>query len=336
MFSGLLNDIGGMPPRTARHAAAPMDAPPMMSPQFDEHEPVVNTTNNASSGNGGGIKDEYRIPGKEPSSAIQTFTISDEDGMDISCQSRGSNFSAPDSTVLIFTHGAGGGLENPATSLFADGYAVSGPVVCFQGTMNLQSRVKAFETVLSNLQAEEPRQTFAVGGRSLGARAAAKLAQTHEEVKKLVLVSYPLISPKGDRREQLLLDLPRDKEVLFIIGSKDTMCEISDLQQVQKRMQARSTLVIVEGGDHGMNLLGLKGWEKIQAVENQRRLTGTRAAEWVLSSAPVMDGSYLVESANGKGSGMKRKSKNTELYADNGEVTGEAPQGTRSKRQKKS
>ena len=242
----------------------------------------------------GGMKGDYRVTGEEETPEYGSFKIPGEDDKNIPCQSRGPPQTSPDASTLVFTHGAGGGLENPATKLFAEGYANQAPVVCFQGTMNLSSRVKSFETVLNHLQTDDPRKAFAVGGRSMGARAAVMIAQSHEDIKKLVLVSYPLTSPKGAKRDQILLDLPADKEVLFITGSNDNMCDITELKQVQQNMQARSTIIIAEKCDHGMSLTsGPKGFERPLAVEGLRKTSGEKAAAWVEDSSAILDGSKL-------------------------------------------
>lgn len=250
----------------------------------------------------GGMNGDYRVTGTETSDDFKSFTIPTENGKVIPCQTRGDLPSSTD-TVLVFTHGAGGGIENPATKLFAEGYAGVSSVLLFQGTMNLQNRVKSFEAVVRFHQETHPDTPLAVGGRSMGARAAAMVAQEHDEIKKLVLVSYPLTSPKGDVRDQILLDLPKEKEVLFVIGSNDAMCNIKELNKVREKMTARNQLVIVEGGDHGMSLsLGLKGHEKEVAIEQQRRNSGKVAAKWVggLGAVPL----HLVwESASGDDAG---------------------------------
>lgn len=328
-------------PQTFEAANVQYDLPPDQyetQSAVDEAAAAANVIENMKQSNYQGRLSP--VPEPKPTTP-QSFTISDEEGIDISCQSRGVDRAGPDSTILIFTHGAGGGIDSPATALFCEGYGELNPVTCFKGNMNLTSRVKYFETVLSNLQAEEPRQYFAVGGRSMGARAAAKIAKTHDEVKKLVLASYPLISNKGERREQTLLDLDEDKQVLFIIGDRDNMCPLSDLRDVQKRMKAKSTLLIVENGDHEMNLSGLKGFEKIQAVQYQRKLAGTRAAEWVLGVKTVYDGVHLVpseESESEKPVSKKRKNDPSLLYDQvygTNDFEEPEPKKKKSKRQKK-
>jgi len=140
-----------------------------------------------------------------------------------------------------------------------------------------------------------------LGGRSMGARAAVMAAgellerglvasgeggADGEEVKvklnkRLVLVSYPLIArngkgdPKLKEREQLLLGLPASFEVLFVVGTEDSMCPLEKLQDVREKMQAKSWLVRVEGANHGMEP---KPKGMMQAVVEE---TGKVAALWL-------------------------------------------------------
>ena len=110
-----------------------------------------------------------------------------------------------------------------------------------------------------------------------GARAAVLASQQSQStIKTLVLVSYPMIgAQKGDSREQILLDLPENVDVLFISGSKDSMCPIKKLQEVIAAMKARSWLVVVESADHGMNV------SPKTATQAMVRRTGALAAEWL-------------------------------------------------------
>lgn len=80
---------------------------------------------------------------------------------------------------------------------------------------------------------------------------------------------------KGDSREQILLDLPKGIDVLFISGSNDSMCPMPHLQRVMKEMKARSWLVEVKGADHGMSLKQKAGTQPMV------KRTGVLAAEWL-------------------------------------------------------
>ena len=175
---------------------------------------------------------------------------------------------------LIFTHGAGGGLAAPATKEFADGFAGRAGIVSFQGAMSLPSRTKTFHAVMEHEDFDE-----ALGGRSMGARAACIAAtQQERQTKALVLVSFPLVGgKKGDSREQILLDLPENVDVLFVSGTRDTMCDLEQLEGVMSRMVAPSWLVTVDAANHGMD------WKWKKSAEEMRRMTGAIAADWLES-----------------------------------------------------
>lgn len=187
---------------------------------------------------------------------------------------------------FVFTHGAGGGIENPATKDFVTGFATSSEhdAICFQGTMNLSHRTKTFHAVLEN-----QGRARALGGRSMGSRAAVITATECEEDMRpdaVVLVSYPLTSESGktkkgtedgeaDPRKQIMLDLPQTVDVLFVIGSEDKMCSVAALKDVREQMTANSWLIEVKGADHGMSLKPKAG------VQPMRLRTGALAAEWL-------------------------------------------------------
>jgi predicted alpha/beta-hydrolase family hydrolase len=171
---------------------------------------------------------------------------------------------------MIFTHGAGGTLNAPAMINFATGFAASKSLLYFQGTMNLNSRTKMFNAVIEN---EGWGQVL--GGRSMGARAAVMAAHERHDVKALVLVSYPLKNEKGNVRDQILLDLNQDIEVVFISGDRDEMCNLDQLAGVRREMKAKSWLVVVRDADHGMNMKPKKATAVIG------RLAGEIASKWL-------------------------------------------------------
>ncbi|KAF2769827.1 hypothetical protein EJ03DRAFT_326977 [Teratosphaeria nubilosa] len=216
----------------------------------------------------GGMKGGYRTDGEAKNASVESIRVPFNDKA-IICERR---VEASQQPALIFTHGAGGGIANPATAEFANGFADILPVVCFQGTMNLQNRTKTFHSVI-----EHESFDTALGGRSMGARAAVVAAtQEERETKTLVLVSFPLVGgKKRESREQVLLDLTEGVDVLFMIGSDDAQCDLSHLWNVMAKMTARSWLCEVEGADHGMS------WKPKNSVEAMRRKTGTIAAEWL-------------------------------------------------------
>lgn len=188
---------------------------------------------------------------------------------------------------LIFTHGASGSMNNAAASTFCSAFADSANsnVIGFDGTMNLQNRVKYFSHVL---QTQIEKSGVCVGGRSLGSRAAVVTASLHSDlVQKVVCVSYPLTSPKGDVRDQILVDLPENIQVLFIIGQNDGMCDLNTLQSVRARMQCESWLIVVQGANHGMSISKKRdGRDMTQRV---LEVQGAAAASWAQDTPTDQD-----------------------------------------------
>ncbi|KAK0838794.1 hypothetical protein LTS02_017669 [Friedmanniomyces endolithicus] len=213
------------------------------------------------------VDSELDDGGKVQEINVKHFTIPYNDKQ-IPCERRGE----VDKPAIIWTHGAGGGLAAPAASEFADGFSGHSSIVSFQGSMSLPSRVKMFHSVI-----EHEDFDAALGGRSMGSRAAVMAAMQQDcKTKALVLVSFPLVGgKKNDSREQILLDLPEDIDVLFISGDRDSMCDLEQLREVILRMTAKCWLVTVKGADHGMS------WKPSGTVMAMRRKTGAIAAEWL-------------------------------------------------------
>ena len=92
---------------------------------------------------------------------------------------------------------------------------------------------------------------------------------------RLVLVSYPLQGPK-DVRDQILLDLSKEVEVLFIVGDRDGMCPLDLLNDVRGQMKARSRLIVVRGADHGMNA------RPVSMRQELGEETGAAASRWMV------------------------------------------------------
>lgn len=150
------------------------------------------------------------------------------------------------SPSLIFTHGAGGTLASEAIATFSLGFGAQLPILCFQGTMNMKSRVKMFHAIIEH-------QAFSkcLGGRSMGGRAAVMAAS--DFTTHLVLVSYPLHTNK-EIRDQILMDLAPEIQVIFVSGDRDSMCDLQRLEAVRGKMRCKTWRIVVEGADHGMNL----------------------------------------------------------------------------------
>lgn len=133
--------------------------------------------------------------------------------------------------------------------------------------MNLKSRVKMFNAVIED-------QTFPhrLGGRSMGARAA--VMATSDLTTHLVLISYPLHTNK-DVRDQILIDLAPEIQVIFVTGDRDSMCDLQRLEAVRGKMRCKTWRIVVEGADHGMNV------RPKAATEDIVKMSGEVVAAWI-------------------------------------------------------
>ena len=215
---------------------------------------------------------------------------------------------------LIFTHGAGGGLANPATADFCRGVSSMDACLAMQGTMNLKSRIKTFNAVAEHVRESFPTSSgragseagagkigghsnarLALGGRSMGARASTISANElgTNLVNKLVLVSYPLTAEKGggmEERAAPLYEVSEDVPVLFVIGDQDHMCPKKELKRVRSKMKASSWVVWVKGADHTMSVKGGK-----ENIWRMRRETGRIAGEWAQNRSEERNGYVEVD-----------------------------------------
>jgi predicted alpha/beta-hydrolase family hydrolase len=90
-----------------------------------------------------------------------------------------------------------------------------------------------------------------LAGKSMGGRVGCHFALV-EKVQALICFGYPLCGA-GDRsklRDQVLLELKTP--ILFLQGTRDSLCPLELLEDVRKRMDAPSALHVVEGGDHSL------------------------------------------------------------------------------------
>ncbi|KAI9705336.1 MAG: hypothetical protein M1820_005166 [Bogoriella megaspora] len=202
------------------------------------------------------------------------------------------------SPSLIFTHGFGGSLSSASMHNFASGFSSTSSVLCFEGSMKLPRRISQFHAVLTHTltsqtetqpqtQDSTPPKPIALGGRSMGARAAVILANelslsqstfpsaTPSPPTHLILISYPLRNEKGEIRDQILYSIPVSTEVLFISGERDTMCPAELIDEVRRRMGARTWMVWVRGANHGMDM------KPADATLAAGETTGRVAAEWL-------------------------------------------------------
>ncbi len=90
-------------------------------------------------------------------------------------------------------------------------------------------------------------------GKSMGGRVGCHVA-LEQSVDGVICLGYPLkgMGKTAKLRDEVLLALKTP--ILFVQGTRDTLCPLDLLEPVLKKMQANTSLHVVEGGDHSLNV----------------------------------------------------------------------------------
>jgi uncharacterized protein len=115
-----------------------------------------------------------------------------------------------------------------------------------------------------------PERTILVG-KSMGGRIGCHVS-LEEKLDGLICLGYPLCA-MGDRaklRDQVLRALTTP--ILFVQGSRDSLCPLDLLERVRVEMKAPNFLHVVEGGDHSLRVSKrqLQGSNQTQEDVDQR------------------------------------------------------------------
>ena len=87
-----------------------------------------------------------------------------------------------------------------------------------------------------------------------------------EPVGALVCLGYPLRGMNGAIRDEVLIQLA--SPILFVQGTRDSLCPLDKLELVRRRMKAPSRLHVVESGDHSLRVTKGSGLDQ-RAVDEQ-------------------------------------------------------------------
>jgi hypothetical protein len=95
------------------------------------------------------------------------------------------------------------------------------------------------------------RGPVVLAGKSMGGRVGCHASlEPAARVDALVCFGYPLRSPAGTLRDEVLVKLRTP--ALFIQGTMDPLCPLDLLEATRARMSAPNELHRVEGGDHSL------------------------------------------------------------------------------------
>jgi predicted alpha/beta-hydrolase family hydrolase len=130
--------------------------------------------------------------------------------------------------------------------------------------------IDAHKAALAAIRAKH-RGEIVLIGKSMGGRVGCHVALT-EKVHAVVCLGYPLCGG-GDvtkLRDQVLIE--SNKPILFVQGTRDSLCPLPLLESVRKKMTAPNDLIVVEGGDHSLEVTKrqLRASGETQEVEEKR------------------------------------------------------------------
>jgi predicted alpha/beta-hydrolase family hydrolase len=129
----------------------------------------------------------------------------------------------------------------------------------------LPALIQAHRDALNALRAKAAGPIF-LAGKSMGGRVGCHLA-LEEPVAGLICFGFPLqAAGTGALRDEVLVSLRTP--ILLLQGTRDELCPLDLLEPVRARMTAPSTLVVVDGGDHSL-----------QVSATHRKATGTTQAD---------------------------------------------------------
>jgi len=161
--------------------------------------------------------------------------------------------------LLLFAHGAGAPSSSTWMRAWADRLQTAADVVTFDYPYMRERRrapdplprlIEAHRAALREALRGRDGSVF-LAGKSMGGRVGCHVA-LEEPVAGVICFGYPLrgAGKSGKVRDAVLLEL--SAPVLFVQGSRDTLCPLETLQAVRTKMQARNELHVVDGGDHSL------------------------------------------------------------------------------------
>ena len=161
--------------------------------------------------------------------------------------------------LFLFAHGAGAPSSHSWMRRWAESLKTIGDVHTFDYPYMAEGRKRPdpLPTLIAGHRAalERARQTHSGStvliGKSMGGRVGCHLA-LEADVAGVVCLGYPLCGG-GDAtklRDRVLRALTTP--ILFVQGTRDSLCPLDRLAQVRREMTAVNELHVVEGGDHSL------------------------------------------------------------------------------------
>ena len=206
-------------------------------------------------------------------------------------------FDRPDDAraCLVLGHGAGAGMRHAFMDALADALARHG-IATFRyqfpymerGSFRpdpprvLEATVRAAFDTAAALAKDLP--TFA-GGKSMGGRMTSQAASKDQlpGVRGLVFYGFPLHPSKTPSTSRAMHLGFVQAPMLFLQGTRDSLADLDRMREVTAGLGARATLHVVEGADHGFEVLVRSGRTHAQVLEE----LATTSAAWMRRIARI-------------------------------------------------
>jgi predicted alpha/beta-hydrolase family hydrolase len=168
--------------------------------------------------------------------------------------------------LYVLAHGAGAGMRHPFLEAIAQRLAERGIATLRYQFPYMERRAgrpdppavaaAAVRAAVAEAAGVAPGLPLLAGGKSFGGRMTST-AQAEEPlpgVRGLVFLGFPLHPPgrPDDKRAEHLAQV--QVPMLFLQGDRDEFADLELLQPVLKRLGARATLHLIEGGDHSFKV----------------------------------------------------------------------------------
>jgi uncharacterized protein len=178
------------------------------------------------------------------------------------------------SNVVVMAPGAGGGMETRFMGALAAGIGSAGVRVCrfnfsyFEQGRRSPDRAPVLEDTYRAVVAQVKKRhsgSVVLGGKSMGGRIASHIVSSGERADGLFYLGYPLHPPgRPDRmRDAHLYSI--EVPMLFVEGTRDPFCPLETLASVRARLRAENRLVVVQDGNHSLEVRKSSGRSTTEA-----------------------------------------------------------------------
>jgi len=168
--------------------------------------------------------------------------------------------------LLVLAHGAGNDMENPFISFVHERVAALGIATLKfnfpykeigRKAPDPAPRLEAtWRSILHRAQTDPAIRAGKIfaGGKSLGGRVASQVVAGGEDVAGLVFLGYPLHPPGRQDKPRTAHFSNLRVPALFVQGTRDTLCDLEMLRESLASVPGRTTLHLVDGGEHSFKL----------------------------------------------------------------------------------